>query len=427
MTEANASPDTSAANGAVFHDAPAVGVSHRDRNAMIEAAQAAIRAHEAKEEAAAAPAAKTPAPATSLADEGAKTDDAKAEPSKPAEPASLADETETAKAKPPASAEKAADEKPEPEKVEELPDPAANLRRILKLKEQQQTDRERADALIRAAEDEARTKAQKIIEEAKASAKSEVEALLRDLRANPIDTARRLGLDLEQTIAQQADDKDPVRELARKFEAALTERDKRAESLEGALKELLRRDDERTQLVARDARTRGEEEFIGVSKDPAFKYARERWSPPELLREAHAIIDDARAQAKRAGIPLVCPDKEVLALLNERAKEDIKSRATSLAELLREVGGDEVAKLFAASVKADEEPKAETPKATPGLAKTQTGGKAPQGQGQGTRTLSAQAASERRAPPTGKESELSEREFRELAQARVKEILRSSK
>lgn len=406
MSETQTAPANGAAtNGSVqFRDPPAEGVNSADRNALLRAASEAMRASEAKSEAAAA-AAKAAAP--------------ESEPPAAAEEPTTPAETETPAAEdPPASGGELADDKSEappaapPEKV----DAAANLRRLLKLKEHEQTERERIESDSRQLREQAQAEAKKIIDDAKNEAQRYVRGLLDGFRGRPLEAAREVGFDVDTLLAQKADEQDPNAQMKRWLEGelsgikkALTEQTERSKALE-------ERNEEWQRIAQETSQNHAQERFLSQAQDDTYEFARELWSPPELIAKAKGIIKNVQEAAKRQGVHYSPSNVEVLTFLNEEAQEHLKAKAPSWAKLLQKVGATAVV----------EAPKSEEkPVAKPGLQKTQANGKAPAGQGQGPRTLSAQAQSERRAPPKPLDKDLSDREFRELAVASAKEILGS--
>ena len=423
MTEAT---QASTANGAAarppitLNDGPPVTTAD-DRNAIIAAVLAQKEAREAKTTETTSD---TPASTPSLAE--AASDEAAAEETEETAEASGAEGDEQAAAETDEQAEAA---KPKAAETAAT-DRAARLRAFLSDKEAAAPERARvqqsAQDVIARAEREANERAAKIIKDAEERAQKAAIDVLEKLRKSPLDAARFLGVDPEKVLAAQAEDTDPVQVMARKFEAAIAERDKKLEEQGELLRRIVQRDEESQKYQATVAQHAVEARFLKEAEAPEYKAAAVLWGAEGVLQKAKALVAQGHATvAKKRELDPSFPafeatNEEILALLTERAKEETRSKRAELMSLLQEVEG--VAESTQADSKKANDANGKKPAANAATSGKQANGRAPAGQGQGTRILSASAGSERRAPPAkSKDRELSDAEARKNA---IKEIER---
>ncbi len=243
--------------------------------------------------------------------------------------------------------------------------------RLLKAKgrEQAQKQRDEADTYLAKRRAEADAEAERRLRDADERA--------RHLEREAEERVRRRIDELttpEELLGREVDKKDPLYQLAKRFEADLKARDDRAEAMAAKLAELEARDVERDKGLPQARTTIAERNFLAKASEEKYPYARAYWDGDgELLQRAKAVLSDARAEAEKRGEAdnFYCPDEDVLAFLNTEAKERLTRKRETLAKLL-------------SPVESDSEP---------------AKGDGRRGIGPQSRTLSAKAASERRATP----------------------------
>jgi hypothetical protein len=243
--------------------------------------------------------------------------------------------------------------------------------RLLKAKgrEQAQKQRDEAESYLSKRRAEADAEAERRVREADERA--------RHLEREAEERVRRRIDELttpEELLGREVDKKDPLYQLAKRFEGDLKARDERYAAMERELQALKEQTHERDKGLVEARASIAEKNFLAKATEEKYPYARAFWDgDDELLSRGKDILRAARAEhEKRTGSEdFYCPDEDVLAFLNEEAKERLTRKRETLTKLL-------------SPVERDPEPEK---------------GNGRHGQGPKARTLSASAASERRATP----------------------------
>jgi hypothetical protein len=263
------------------------------------------------------------------------------------------------------------DNQAEPPAAEESP-----LKKLLKARAKGQEELGQAQSQAARIKQEAEAWAA----EFKNRTKAEVEAMIREAE---LGGRRKLDelMSPESLAARQADEADPVYKLGKRFESEIAKRD-------AQIAELLKRDEARDAWIRQREendnaakRTYAEKQFVASVSEEKFPYMRALWDEGEILKRAHAVIDDARSAARESGQAFSCTDADVMLFLEEEAKDTFTKRSPSFSKLLgQKHAGSGAGGAPQASIRAN-----------------------------GPRTLSTSHASERRASPRPT-SELSDEE-----------------
>jgi hypothetical protein len=297
--------------------------------------------------------------------------------------------------------------------------PPSSLGAFLRGKAEQQAHRDQSADRAQRMLDQAEERARRIVQDAEDRARNTINDALSEFRRSPTQAAQRYGIDTTGLLREQAEETDPLRRLEEGFRSELAKRDEELKKLRGEVDSTKRERDEERRYVATLRQTEAERKFVTEAQE--YKFAAKLWGKnngTELLARAHKTLTDARAkvereQGKEAATNFVVSNADLLHYLDEEARGYLREQRQTLSELLQEVGEE-----AESDTEAPAKPEAKKPEAKPA---SNANGRAPAGQGQGPRTLSASRAGERRAPPKpAPHKELTEFEFKQQAEALLK-------
>jgi hypothetical protein len=263
------------------------------------------------------------------------------------------------------------------------------LGRLLKSREKAQQKRGEADEYVTRMRSEAESVAQSIIRDAQERARRLEQETDQRIRA-------RLDehLSPEALLAKQADAQDPQVQLRRWVESELGKRDSELAKRDEVIKALHAAQEQQREAGDSIRLRQAEQAFVASAKKDTHPALLALFTPAEILSQGHALLAEAREEAKKQGVrDFTCTDAELLQTLERRAKQRLLESREALNSALQQVA------------------------ATQGKASPGSKANAP-------RTLSALASSERRATPKPS-ADMNETDMDKAMRAAAKAALRS--
>jgi len=237
---------------------------------------------------------------------------------------------------------------------EEAPAPVAKLAAVLeeedaieKLLKSSQEKRggiheaqTKADRILKEAEE----KAQSILRDAESKLTERAQSLLSRMLSDPMGAAQEFRVSPDEVIRATAESNDPAAKLLRDVRNELSKRDREVGELRTVVQKLIGEKEEETRAQQRERYNKAQEKFLADADKDTYPAINLFWGKKRFLGEAYEESQAIHEAASVLGGRPEITDKQIVARLEKRAREELKTVAKDLLALVASLEKDAAAK-----------------------------------------------------------------------------------
>jgi len=242
-----------------------------------------------------------------------------------------------------------------PDDDAEEPSPAAS--KLAALEEEEDA----IEKLLRSSQEkrgglhEAQTKAAQILKDAEERASSilkkaedtlqeRAQTLLTRMLQDPMGAAQELRVNPDDVIRATAESQDPAAKLLRDVRQELSKRDKEVGELRTVVQKLIGDKEEESRAIQRERYNKAQEKFLADADRDTYPAINLYWGKKRFLGEAFEESQAIHEAAAVLGGRPEISDKQIIARLEKRARDELKTVAKDLMALVTSLEKDAAAK-----------------------------------------------------------------------------------
>lgn len=181
---------------------------------------------------------------------------------------------------------------------------------------------------------EAEEKAASILQKAEAALQEKAQRLLSSMLQDPMAAAQEFRVDPDAVIRATAESQDPNARLMREVRHELAKKDSEVGELRKVVQSLLDAREEEKRTAQRENFNRVQQKFLDDADPDNFPAVNMFWGRKRFLGEAYEESQAIHEAASVLGGRPEISDKQIVARLERRAREELKANAKGILALL---------------------------------------------------------------------------------------------